>query len=325
MRQQQLKAYLQLIQELLSCAHGEEWTLLERNEQLVTPDLVQVMEEIAMQLKSEERLDAAKYLHHWAGQINHLFEQAVHHQSDDEKSQSYLKLIQALLDCPSGSEIDILEASQNLIDPNLVRMMKQVAAQMATRQENEAARFLSHLAAEISRNLTPVKNFKANLQKDAKEAILDTNHHFPDFKPVNDSSLEDINKPILEFDPLEQQEAASENITPPSVQIEERLTEINQSLINLQEILFSRLQPSNPLWYMDVLERAYALGWVLTTEEVEELIGVKPRSEAGKSSYQRGCWMFVKAGRMGLHMGWRVIKEEVEIKDKGEVEILEEV
>ena len=55
MRQQQLKAYLQLIQELLSCAHGEEWTLLECNEQLVTPDLVQVMEEIAMQLKSDGR------------------------------------------------------------------------------------------------------------------------------------------------------------------------------------------------------------------------------------------------------------------------------
>jgi len=323
MRQQQLKAYLRLIQELLSCPHGEEWTLLQHNEQLVTPDLVQVMEEIAMQLKSDGRLDAAKYLHHWAGQINHLFEEAVHHQSDDEKSQVYLKLIQELLDCPSGSEVDILGANKNLIDPNLVRMMKQVAAQMATRQETGAARFLSNLAAEISRNLVPVNNFKANLQKDAKEAILDTNHHFPDVKPVNKSSLEEINEPIAEFDPLDEPFATSEKIIIPSVQIEERLTEITQSLINLQEILFTRLQPSNPLWYMDVLERAYALGWVLTTEEVEELIGVKPRCEAGKSSYQRGCWVFVKAGKMGLHTGWRVIKEEVEIKEK--VEISEEV
>lgn len=323
MKQKQLKAYLRLIQELLSCAHGEEWTLLQRNEQLVTPDLVQVMEEIAMQLKSDGRLDAAKYLHHWAGQINHLFEEAVHHQSDDEKSQAYLKLIQELLDCPSGLEVDILGANKNLIDPNLVRMMKQVAAQMATRQETGAARFLSNLAAEISRNLTPVNNFKANLQKDAKEAILDTNHHFPNVKAVNKSSLGDINEPVPEFEPLEQIFAASENITLPSVQIEERLTEITQSLIKLQEILLSRLQPLNPLWYMDVLERAYALGWVLTTEEVEELIGVKPRCEAGKSSYQRGCWVFVKAGKMGLHTGWRVTKEEVEIKEK--LEISEEV
>ncbi len=323
MRQQHLQAYLQLIQELLSCAHGEEWTLLERNEQLVTPDLVQVMEEIAMQLKSDGRLDASKYLHHWAGQINHLFEEAVHHQSDDEKSQAYLKLIQTLLDCPSGSEVDILGANQNLIDPNLVRMMKQVATQMAARQEYQAARFLSNLAAEISRNLAPVKNFKANLQKDAKEAILDANHHFPDFKSVNESAFEDINQPISEFSSLNKPFAAPENITPSSVHIEERLTELNQSLINLQEILFSRLQPSNPLWYMDILERAHALGWVLTTEEVEELIGVKPRCETGKNSYQRGCWVFVKAGKMGLHTGWRVIKEEVEIKE--DVEISEEV
>lgn len=316
MRQQQLKAYLQLIQELLSCAHGEEWTLLERNEQLVTPDLVQVMEEIAMQLKSDGRLDAAKYLQHWAGQINHLFEQAVHHQSNDEKSQAYLQLIQDLLDCPSGSEADILESQQNLIDPNLVRMMKQVAAQMATRQEKGAARFLSNLAAEISRNLVPVKNFKANLQKDAKEAILDTNHHFPDFEPVDKSALEDIDEEIPQFDPLNETFANTEDITPQSFHFEERLTEITQSLINLQEILFSRLQPVNPLWYMDILERAYTLGWVLTTEEVEELIGVKPRCEAGKNSYQRGCWMFVKAGKMGLHTGWRVIKEEVGVAEE---------
>ena len=59
--------------------------------------------------------------------------------------------------------------------------------------------------------------------------------------------------------------------------IDESLAEIAESLRNLEEIVFSRLQPSNPLWYMDILERAQANAWVLTTEEVEDLIGVKPR------------------------------------------------
>lgn len=95
--------------------------------------------------------------------------------------------------------------------------------------------------------------------------------------------------------------------------IDESLTEISQSLRNLEDIVYSRLQPSNPIWYMDILERAQANGWILTTEEVEDLIGVKPRCEAGKNSYQRGCWLFVKAGKTGSHTGWRVMKEEVEM------------
>jgi hypothetical protein len=312
-KQQNLQAYLQLVEQLLSCPHGEEWTLLERNEQLVTPELVQVLEQLAVQMAGEGKADAAKYLHHWSKQINHIFEVAVHHQSSDEKSQAYLKLIQALLDCPSGSEVDILAANENLIDASLVRMMKQVADQMATRDEAEAARFLSNLAAEIGRNLVPVDNYKANLQKDASLAGLDKNNRFVNF--------EKFTEPVGIAQQQPDNGIPKETTTPSQPQvndstkqwIDESLAEISQSLRNLEDIVFSRLQPSNPIWYMDVLERAQANGWILTTEEVEDLIGVKPRCEAGKNSYQRGCWLFVKAGKMGSQTGWRVMKEEVEM------------
>ncbi len=100
MKQQHLEAYLQLAQQLLICPHGEEWTLLERNEQLVTPEFVKVLEHLAVQMAGEGKAEASKYLHHWSKQINHLFEEAVHHQSSDEKSQAYLELVQALLNCP---------------------------------------------------------------------------------------------------------------------------------------------------------------------------------------------------------------------------------
>ncbi len=314
-KQQNLQAYLQLVEQLLSCPHGEEWTLLERNEQLVTPDLIKILEQLAVQMAGEGKADAAKYLHHWAKQINHIFEQAVHHQSSDEKSQAYLKLIQALLDCPSGSEVDILAANEQLIDASLVQMMKQVATQMATGDEAEAAGFLSNLATEIGRNLVPVDNFKANLQKDASLAGLDKNNRFVNFERFTEPSI------IPQEKPENAAVKETETITPPEPQIDdstkqwidESLAEISQSLRNFEDIVYSRLQPSNPLWYMDILERAQTNAWVLTTEEVEDLIGVKPRCEAGKNSYQRGCWMFVKAGKMGSHTGWRVIKEEVEM------------
>ncbi|WP_044290953.1 hypothetical protein [Rivularia sp. PCC 7116] len=305
MTQQHLEAYLQLAQQLLICPHGEEWTLLERNEQLVTPEFVKLLEHLAVQMAGEGKADASKYLQHWSKQINHLFEEAVHHQSTDEKSRAYLKLVQALLDCPSGSEVDILAANEHLIDASLVKMMKQVAAQMATRDEAEAARFLSNLAAEIGRNLVPVDNFKANLQKDVSLTGLD-NNHFVNFEKFNQPvAIPQENPDTVEKEPT------LDNST--KQWIDESLAEIAESLRNLEDIVFSRLQPSNPLWYMDILERAQANAWVLTTEEVEDLIGVKPRCEAGKSSYQRGCWMFLKAGKMGSQTGWRVIKENVEI------------
>jgi hypothetical protein len=311
-KQQHLEAYLQLAQQLLICPHGEEWTLLERNEQLVTPEFVKILEHLAVQMAGEGKAEASKYLHHWSKQINHLFQQAVHHQSSDEKSQAYLQLVQALLDCPSGSEVDMLAANENLIDASLVKMMKQVAAQMAKRDEEEAARFLSNLAAEIGRNLVPVDNYKANLQKDASLADLDKNNSFVNFEKFNQPLAIPKEKP--------ENGIPQETTTPkPQVDdstkqwIDESLAEIAESLRNLEDIVFSRLQPSNPLWYMDILERAQANGWVLTTEEVEDLIGVKPRCEAGKNSYQRGCWVFVKAGKMGSQTGWRVMKEEVEM------------
>ena len=316
-KQQNIQAYLQLIEQMLSCPHGEEWTLLERNEQLVTPDLVQILEQLAVQMAGEGKADVAKYLHHWAKQINHLFEVAVHHQSPDAKSQAYLELVQALLDCPSGSEVDILAANEQLIDANLVKMMKQVAAQMAKRDEAEAARFLSNLAAEIGRNLVPVDNFKANLQKDVSLNSLNTNNRFVNFERFNQPVATPQEKPVN----ATAKETETETTTPskPPIDdstkrwIDESLAEISQSLRNLEDIVYSRLQPSNPIWYMDILKRTEENGWVLTTEEVEDLIGVKPRCEAGKNSYQRGCWLFVKVCKMGSHTGWRVVKEEVEI------------
>jgi hypothetical protein len=59
---------------------------------------------------------------------------------------------------------------------------------------------------------------------------------------------------------------------------------------------------------MEKLERAYAANWILSTEELEQLIGVKPKCHPGQKSFQRGCWEFVKVGKLGAQVGWQVIK-----------------
>ncbi|MEL7011380.1 MAG: hypothetical protein AAGM29_22740, partial [Cyanobacteria bacterium J06588_4] len=66
--------------------------------------------------------------------------------------------------------------------------------------------------------------------------------------------------------------------------------------------------PANPLWYMDVLEKALANNWILTTDEVEKLIGVKPHCEHNQTEYRRGCWIFTKTGKVGAKTGWSVDK-----------------
>ncbi|MDY7015496.1 MAG: hypothetical protein SVX43_18255 [Cyanobacteriota bacterium] len=62
-------------------------------------------------------------------------------------------------------------------------------------------------------------------------------------------------------------------------------------------------------WYHAELERAHCSGWLLTTSEVRQLIGVKPVCPAGINIYQRGCWLFEKAGKIGGQTAWRVLKE----------------
>ncbi len=59
---------------------------------------------------------------------------------------------------------------------------------------------------------------------------------------------------------------------------------------------------------MDVLEQAAAANWILTTDEIERLIGIKPQCHHGETSYHRGSWIFIKAGKIGTQTGWRVEK-----------------
>ena len=310
MNQQRLNNYLNLIQALLNCPQGEEWTLLQQNEELVSSEFVVVMEQVAAQLTAEGNYEAAKFLRHWVVQLKHVLAQAVNFQ--DDKSQAYLKLIQALLDCPKGSEAEILAANQGLIDPRLVQMMQQVATQMASKGDREAAVYLSNLAAELGQSLMPTHAFKSNPEAHAKVANLATNNptgqifqlHEPPAKPSDRSVKETPVSPSETAPPPPKLETSIEQ------QTDDCLTAIAKSLTKLETLLESRLPPFDPLWYMNVLERAQASHWILTTEEIEQLIGVKPRCEAGKNSYQRGCWVFEKVGNIGSQIGWRVTKED---------------
>lgn len=82
------------------------------------------------------------------------------------------------------------------------------------------------------------------------------------------------------------------------------------TLISLLDRVLDRITPKDPLSHHTHLERASAMSWELSTSEVGELIGVKPRGK----EYMRGCWMFERIKtlqgfkRIGNEAAWRVYK-----------------
>jgi len=63
-------------------------------------------------------------------------------------------------------------------------------------------------------------------------------------------------------------------------------------------------QQRDPLQHYAALERAIASGWLLSSSEVRSLIGTKPHGER----FQRGSFVFIRSGKIGIQAAWRVVK-----------------
>lgn len=151
MKQQRLKAYLALIQELLNCPNGEEWIRLRQHEDLVDAGLVQTMEQVATTLAQEGRQQEAIFLHNWAGQLHHILAQPLRQEPEKNLSQAYVNFISALLGATPEEQQNLIVANQHLVTPGLVQMMRQVSAQLAAQGEQETASYLNRLAEELGK------------------------------------------------------------------------------------------------------------------------------------------------------------------------------
>jgi hypothetical protein len=333
MKTHTIENYLDLIQKLLNCPQGDEWRLIEQYEELIDPELLQVMERAIEELAREGDLRSANFLRHWQAQLARLLQQTakVSPPKNEGKTRAYLDLIQALLRCPKGSELEILEVNQNSIDSGLIQTMRQMAAQTEEQGDRETANFLNYLATQIEQNYLRTSSATSKSDKNISESdnnSIDSNPTVEDLVSSEDPWIqrdveeerrskpkqpdEEISASISQLNPTSGDSLAnssSQSETTKNPTIEQQLTAIALSLKKLEEILVSRPQPVDPLWYMNVLERASASQWILTTEEIEKLTGVKPKCKANQNSYQRGCWLFVKAGKMGAQRGWHVIKQ----------------
>jgi hypothetical protein len=330
-----LNTYLHLIEALLQCAKGEEWLLLKQHEQLIDAELIGVMEQVTEQLNTEGNLPAAKFLRYWTAQLNDLLQQnqnTATETSAENRSPSYLNLIQTILDCDKGDEVAILSQHPDLVDPGLVDAMNQVAAQLAAQGNQDIAIYLKHLAAEVNRVLLHSESSNSYVNSPASQAAAIASklpHHERESSsvqaapptvvanPPTTSSGQNNNHangsidPTVEITKQPLPDLASKPTAAPqhSNQIEELLANISSRLEQLETSINKHQNPSNPLWYMSILEQADAQGWIVSSDEVEQLIGTKPHCAPDSNSFVRGCWKFEKAGKVGMQSSWRVTKE----------------
>ena len=124
--------------------------------------------------------------------------------------------------------------------------------------------------------------------------------------------------PIHNSDPARRSSGGCAGGIPPSQLEDTQLRIVNSELRidlvlpdRLEKALIAQSKPLDPLWYMAALERARMSEWLLTTSEVKQLIGVTPRINSGERSFTRGCFVFVKAGKIGAQIGWKVTKKVI--------------
>src|SRR4028118_338643 len=91
---------------------------------------------------------------------------------DEQRVAAYLELIQALLECPSGEEDNIINANRDLVDANFVQVMAAEAEKMAAEGNSKAA-WLQNLAAQLA-NFIARANSHTDYLKFLMEVLLAT-------------------------------------------------------------------------------------------------------------------------------------------------------
>jgi hypothetical protein len=109
---------------------------------------------------------------------------------------------------------------------------------------------------------------------------------------------------LKNFSPALATTAIVETVTSPLNTVQSSLNNDTLTLALIDYL--ANLNQRSPLDNYRDLEEAMQNDWVLTSGELERLLGVSIRT---KGDYcDRGCWRFTKAGRIGREQGWKVSK-----------------
>ncbi|NCO76559.1 MAG: hypothetical protein GW795_15095 [Cyanobacteria bacterium] len=74
------------------------------------------------------------------------------------------------------------------------------------------------------------------------------------------------------------------------------------SLIGRVEEVVERMIPINPISHWEKLDLAVERGYILSTKEVQTLLGTKPNG----TTWTRGAFIFTRTGKIGNQAGWMI-------------------
>lgn len=75
-----------------------------------------------------------------------------------------------------------------------------------------------------------------------------------------------------------------------------------ESLMERVEEVLERMIPMNPINHWEKLDIAVERGYILSTQEVKNLVGTKPNG----TTWVRGAFVFTRTGKIGNQAGWTI-------------------
>ncbi|MEG3941888.1 CHAT domain-containing protein [Microcoleus sp. S36b_A3] len=140
MNEEPHQAYLNLIESLLNCPNGEENQILQANSELVDAGLVQVMLDMANDLRIDNNLDDANSLMTLAGHLMGTYGNTI---PDKSSPSTYRKFLEEVLQATSDSDGDrnviyaILREKIKLINDNLAVVLRNWAKETLPNSDSQ--------------------------------------------------------------------------------------------------------------------------------------------------------------------------------------------
>ncbi|NEO63503.1 MAG: tetratricopeptide repeat protein [Moorea sp. SIO4G2] len=154
MDEERRQACLNLIQQLLTCASGEQVQILESNRELVDAELLQVMAVVAEKIAADGNQNAADFLASLRSQLLEIFLKSP--TLINASSQDHLDFLMEVLRGTAASNGDskvvypLLEANLDKLDDNFIDILKTWASAKLSELEPEKGEYIARFIGQFS-------------------------------------------------------------------------------------------------------------------------------------------------------------------------------
>ena len=162
MNEQRLQAYYQLVQQLLSCPHGQEAAILQANRELLDVDFLQVVVEVAGTFTQQGEENTANRLLGLASQLSEELDIALNgntpepetplNQANFDTYLLLLEVLQATVESQGNPQVvyPLLAANTDKLNLTFVKLLQDWATKKLEEAEPDAKQFLAGVIGNFS-------------------------------------------------------------------------------------------------------------------------------------------------------------------------------